>query len=59
MSVASRAILSTFFEEQCTQNHAQYLSGLSLALFAANFSEIARNREVILEKSSYKNHRKK
>ena len=32
MSVASSAILSNFFEEQCTQNHPQYLSGLSHGL---------------------------
>ena len=42
MSVmASRAILSNFFEEQCTQNHPQYLSGLSHALFPTTFLEIA------------------
>ena len=33
MSMASRAILSNFFEEQRTQNHPQYLSGLWRALF--------------------------
>ena len=32
MSLASSAILSNFFEEQCTQNHPQYLSGLSHGL---------------------------
>ena len=41
MSVASRAILSNFFEVQCTQNHSQYLSGLSHALFLTTFLEIA------------------
>ena len=41
MSVASRAILSNFFEEQCTQNHPQYLSGLLRGLFPATFLEIA------------------
>ena len=41
MSVASRAILSSFFEVQCTQNHPQYLSGLSRALFPTTFLEIA------------------
>ena len=41
MSVASRAILSNYFEEQCNQNHPQYLSGMSLALFPTNFLEIA------------------
>ena len=41
MSVAFRAILSNFFEEQCTQNHPQYLSGLSHALFPTTFLEIA------------------
>ena len=40
-SVASRAILSNFFEEQYTQNHPQYLSGLSRALFQTTFLEIA------------------
>ena len=39
--VAFRAILSNFFEEQCTQNHPQYLSGLSRALFPTTFLEIA------------------
>ena len=32
MSVASRTILSNFFEEHCPQSHPQYLSGLSRAL---------------------------
>ena len=32
-SMASRAILSNLFEEQRTQNHRQYLSGLSRAKF--------------------------
>ena len=41
MSVASRAILSIFFEEQCTQNHPHYLSGLTRALFPTTFLEIA------------------
>ena len=41
MSMASRAILSTFFKEQWTQNHPQYLSGLSRALFPTTFLEIA------------------
>ena len=40
MSVASRAILSNFFEEQGTQNYPQYLSGLSRALFPTTFLEI-------------------
>ena len=39
--IKSRAILSNFFEEQCTQNHPQYLSGLSPALFPTTFLEIA------------------
>ena len=39
--MASRAILSNFFEEQRTQNHPQYLSGLSRALFPTTFLEIA------------------
>ena len=41
MSIASRAILSNFFEEKLTQNHPQYLSGLSRALFRTTFLEIA------------------
>ena len=40
MSVASRAILSNFFEEQGTQNYPQYLLGLSRALFPTTFLEI-------------------
>ena len=39
MSVAFHAILSNFFEKQCPQNHPQYLSGLSGALFPTTFSE--------------------
>ena len=39
MSMASRAILSNFCEEQRTQNHPQYLSGLSL--FPTTFLEVA------------------
>ena len=39
--MASRAILSNFFEEQWTQNQPQYLSGLSRALFPTTFLEIA------------------
>ena len=39
--MASRAILSNFFEEQWTQNHPQYLSGLARALFPTTFLEIA------------------
>ena len=34
-------ILLNFFEEQSTQNHPQYLSGLSRALFPTTFLEIA------------------
>ena len=40
-SMASRDILSSFFEKQSIQNHAQYLSGLSRALFPTTFHEIA------------------
>ena len=48
MSMASRAILSNFFEEQWTQNHPQYLSGLSRAPFPTTFLEIAvwKRREI-------------
>ena len=42
-SIASLAILSNFFEERWTQNHPQYLSGLSRALFPTTFLEIAAN----------------
>ena len=35
------AILSNFFEEQWTQNHPQYLSGLSRALLLTIFLKIA------------------
>ena len=41
MSMASCAILSNFFEEQWTQNHPQYLSGLSHPLFPTTCLEIA------------------
>ena len=41
MSMASRAILSNSFEEQRTQNHPQYLSGLSRALLPTTLLEIA------------------
>ena len=40
-SMAFRAILSYFFKEQWTQNHPQYLSGLSGALFLTTFLKIA------------------
>ena len=39
--MASRVILSNFFEEQWTQNHPQYHSELSRALFLTTFLEIA------------------
>ena len=35
------SIISNFFEEQLTQNHPQYLSGLSRALFPTTFLKIA------------------
>ena len=41
MTMAFRAILSNFFEEHWTQNHPQYLSVLSRALFPTMFPEIA------------------
>ena len=40
-SMASRAILSNFVEAQWTQNHLQYLSGLSQALFQRSVLEKA------------------
>ena len=39
--MASRAILSNFFEEQRTQNYQQYLSGLARALFPTTLLEKA------------------
>ena len=39
--MASRAIFPNFFKEQWTQNHPQYLSGLSRALFPTTFLETA------------------
>ena len=39
--MASRVILSNFFEKQSIQNHPQYLSGLSRAIFTTTFLEIA------------------
>ena len=41
--MASPAILSNFFEKQWTQNHPQYLSGLSRALYPTTFLEIAES----------------
>ena len=40
------AILSNFYEEQCTQNLPQYLSGLSRARFPSTFLEMAVHRHV-------------
>ena len=40
-SQTSLTILSNFFEEQCTQTHPQYLSGLSRAHFPTSFLKIA------------------
>ena len=48
MSMASLAILSNFFEKQWTQNHPQYLSGLSGVLFPTTFLEIAVYKPVIM-----------
>ena len=39
--MASRAILSNFFEEQRTQNNPRYFSRLSRALSPTTFLEIA------------------
>ena len=39
--MASPAIFSNFFEEQWTQNHPQYLSGLSRELFPTTILETA------------------
>ena len=40
-SMASRVILSNFFEKQWTHNNPHYLSGYSCALFPTTFPEIA------------------
>ena len=48
--MASRAILSNFFEEQWTQNHPQYLSGLSRALFPTTFLKTAVNENGIISR---------
>ena len=40
-SMASRVILSNFFEKQWTHNNPQYLSGYSCALFPTTFPELA------------------
>ena len=39
--MVSSAIIANFFEEEWAQNHPQYLSGLSRALFAITFLEMA------------------
>ena len=53
MSMASRAIFSNFFEEQWTQNHPQYLSGLSRALFPTTFLETAVCKFIGTKESVY------
>ena len=61
-SMASRTIFSNFFEEQWTQNHPQYLSGLSRSLFPTTFLETAVNgtgRLVNEKKGKNKQERKK
>ena len=40
-SMAFRAILLNFLQKQSTQNHPQYLTGLSRALFSTTFLELA------------------
>ena len=45
-SMASPAMLSNFFEKQWTQNHPQYLSGLSRAVYPTTFLQIAVNGTV-------------
>ena len=39
--MATCTIPANFFEEQWTQNHPQYLSGFSRALFPTSFLEMA------------------
>ena len=41
MFMVPPAVLSNFFEKQWTQNHPQYLSGLSRTLYPTTFLEIA------------------
>ena len=53
MSVASRAILSNFFREQGRQNHPQYLSGLSRALFPTTFLETAVYESDVSQEYTY------
>ena len=55
MSMASRAILSNFFENQWTQNHPQYLSGLSRALHPTNFHIFTRLRLFTFKFGSFSN----
>ena len=58
MSMASRVILSNFFEKQWIQNHPQYLSGLSRAPFPTTFLEIAVSRKfhvVLLQQQRQRN----
>ena len=50
-SMASRVILSNFFEKQLIQNHPQYLTGLSRALFPTTFLEIAVYRSITHEEA--------
>ena len=55
--MASRVILSNSFEKQWIQNHPQYLSGLSRALFPTTFLEIAVNvKTVLFSWNYYKQH---
>ena len=58
-SMASHAILSNLFEEQWTQNHPQYFSGLSRALLPTTFLEVAlciRGWRLLCEKDNKTNH---
>ena len=55
MSMASRAILSNFFENQWTQNHAQYLSGLSHGLHPTTFHIFTRLRLFSFKFGSFTN----
>ena len=55
MSMASRAILSNFFENQWTQNHPQYLSGLSHGLHPTTFHIFTRLRLFSFKFGSFTN----
>ena len=54
MSMVSRPVLSNFFEEEWTQNHPQYLLGLSHALLTTTFLKIAVYRRKTSHEGAFK-----